>query len=158
MSTGHSVTQKLFYTGSSTSPTQKRSEKMYVYLSWIVLTLSLCMDNVLFCISHNKKKIKECYIINLIIFLAKFHIHKCTHSKLDCLKFELEAKQYITSITLYKNKKTVKTIRYMHLIMLCFCKNMCSFLWLFSFFCFIVLYYNIIVFVLLYFHKYHFKN
>ena len=72
----------------------------------------LYWQNVLFGLSNNNKKSKEVYIINLIIILAKFHIHKSkfSHSKPSFLVFEIEAKQYIKTIYYSKNKKAVKTV------------------------------------------------
>ena len=70
-------------------------------------------QNVLFGFSYDSnKKRNEVYIINLIIILAKFHIHKSkfSHSKPSLIVFEIEAKQYIKSISDSKNKKAEKTV------------------------------------------------
>ena len=73
----------------------------------------LCWQNVLFGFEANSnKKRHETFLINLIIILAKFHIHKSkfSHSKPSFILFEIEAKQYIQTIRNSKNKKATKTI------------------------------------------------
>jgi len=51
-------------------------------------------------------------IINLIILLAKFYIHKCkfTHSILSFIAFNNEVKQYVNTIKLSPNQKAIKTV------------------------------------------------
>ncbi len=58
------------------------------------------------------KKIKEHYIINLIILLAKFHTHKSTFSKSEpsFIIFEHKTKQYIKTIFSSENQKAIKTV------------------------------------------------
>ena len=71
-------------------------------------------QNVLFGFQNNSsKKRNEDFIINLLIILAKFHIHKSkfSHSKPSFLSFEIDAKQYILTICDSKNKKAVKTMQ-----------------------------------------------
>lgn len=52
------------------------------------------------------------YVCNLLILLAKFHIHKCkfTNRKPLLLVFLKEFKQYISSIFFSDNTKAIKTI------------------------------------------------
>lgn len=51
------------------------------------------------------------YLIQLLIILGTFHIHKCkwSNSKPNFFHFINEFKQYGTTLTKMKNKKAIKT-------------------------------------------------
>ena len=53
------------------------------------------------------------YIINLILFLAKAHIHnrKFTNQIPSSCRLKKEIKQYIYTVTYSQNKKAIKTIQ-----------------------------------------------
>ena len=55
----------------------------------------------------------EYYMINLLVLLAKYHIHKskCSNHKPFFLIFEKELKQYITTILHSINRKAIKTTK-----------------------------------------------
>ena len=79
----------------------------------IYADFSLYWKDILFGVSnYDRNKKSEFYIINLIILLAKFYIHKCkfTKNKPIYLVFEKELKIYINSIKDSSNKKALKTI------------------------------------------------
>ncbi len=74
---------------------------------------SLSFGNVLFgFISYPSSKYNHFYIINLILLLAKFHIHKLkfNNQRPSFTVFLNEAKQYIQNITNSRNPKAMKTI------------------------------------------------
>ncbi len=50
---------------------------------------------------------KQFYVVNLILLLAKFHIHRCkySNSRPHFLVFVKEFKQYLSLIQLSKKKK-----------------------------------------------------
>lgn len=59
-----------------------------------------------------RTKPKETFIINLLIILAKFHIHKSKflHKKPSFFTFQCEFNQYLDSIKFSTNSKAIKTI------------------------------------------------
>lgn len=70
-------------------------------------------QNVLFgFFSVAASKFNQYYIINLILFLAKTHIHnrKFTNQKPCSVRLMNEIKQYINLISQSENKKAIKTI------------------------------------------------
>lgn len=76
-------------------------------------SFTLCFENVLFGFtSFTPSKSNQYYIINLIILLAKFHIHKCRYiNKNPCFRFfQNETKQYIHTIRNSTNTKAIKTV------------------------------------------------
>ena len=64
-------------------------------------------------IDDNSNKATQLYMINFIIIITKFHIHKAKYSqsKLLFLIFDNEAKSCINSISESKTKKAAKTIK-----------------------------------------------
>ena len=77
----------------------------------IDFNFTLSYEDVLFgSFTYNPAKSDQYYIINLIVLLAKYHIHKCKFSsqKPLFLVFVKELKQYLT-IQRSQNKKAVKT-------------------------------------------------
>ena len=77
----------------------------------IDFNFTLSYEDVLFgSFSYDPAKSDQYYIINLIVLLAKYHIHKCKFSsqKPLFLVFVKELKQYLT-IQRSQNKKAVKT-------------------------------------------------
>jgi len=90
------------------------SGKVYVHLfpKKIDLNFILAYEDVLFgSFSYDPAKSDQYYIINLIILLAKYRIHKCKFSsqKPSFLIFVKELKQYFMTIQHSQNKKAVKT-------------------------------------------------
>ena len=78
----------------------------------LVPDFSLFCKNIFFGVHDVKsKKQKELYIINLIIILGKYHIHKAkfSHSKPWFVAFQKEMEQYLQSICDSNNKKAMKT-------------------------------------------------
>jgi len=74
---------------------------------------SLLFKDVLFGFFNiEKAKFNEYYIINLLLFLAKFHIHRSKFTQQNPLfiVFSREVQQYIQSISSSKNLKALKTI------------------------------------------------
>ena len=74
--------------------------------------LTLCFEHILFGFTdYPSTKKKQFYIINLIIFLAKWHIHKCRYTSQKPLLsiFDNEVKQYIKTIRYSTNMKAIKT-------------------------------------------------
>lgn len=63
-------------------------------------------------LNRTKTMSNETFIINLIILLAKYHIHKCKfmHSKTSFIAFSNEVKQYVNSIKQSLNQKAKKTV------------------------------------------------
>lgn len=61
---------------------------------------------------YEQSKRKQFYVINLILLLAKFHIHRCKYSNSRplFLVFIKEFEQYLLLIQLSKNKKASKTL------------------------------------------------
>lgn len=78
----------------------------------IDVEFSLYMEHVLVGFNNVKHKIDQYYIINLIIMLAKFYIHKCKVKKSIPLfmAFEIEIKMYMQTILGSTNRKASKTI------------------------------------------------
>ena len=74
---------------------------------------SFCFKHILFgFFDFPSTKRKQFYVINLIILLAKWHIHKCRYTNqkpLFCI-FENEVKQYIRTITHSTNAKAIITL------------------------------------------------
>lgn len=80
----------------------------------LIADFSLFWKNVLFGFHDDQsKKQKEIYLINLLIILGKYHIHKAkfSNSKPSFIAFEKETEQYIKSIYDSRNKKAAKTIQ-----------------------------------------------
>jgi len=80
----------------------------------LIADFSLFWRDVLFGLHVNKgKKKNEIYLINLLIILGKYHIHKAkfSHSKPSFIAFDKETEQYIKSIYDSKDKKAAKTIQ-----------------------------------------------
>lgn len=74
---------------------------------------SLCFEHILFGFTDFPfEKSQHFYIINLIIYLAKWHIHKCRYTNQKPLfpVFNNEAKQYIITIKNSTNMKAIKTL------------------------------------------------
>lgn len=78
----------------------------------ILSGVSLTYVNVLFGFhSYPANNKDHYYIINLLVLLAKYHIHKskfANHNPLFLI-FEKELKQYLTTIQYSSNKKAIKT-------------------------------------------------
>lgn len=75
--------------------------------------LKIHIGNVLFGFTNYKtSENNEYYIINLLILMAKFHIHKCKFSnqKPFFFLFVKEMEQYIKVIKMSNNKKALKTL------------------------------------------------
>ncbi len=84
---------------------------------------SLLFKDVLFGFFNiQQDKINEYFIINLLLLLAKFHIHrsKFTHQNPLFIVFKKEVQQYIQTISSSKNLKALKTVNLLHLFKL-FC-------------------------------------
>ncbi len=84
---------------------------------------SLLFKDVLFGFFNiQQDKINEYFIINLLLLLAKFHIHrsKVTHQNPLFIVFKKEVQQYIQTISSSKNLKALKTVNLLHLFKL-FC-------------------------------------
>ncbi len=84
---------------------------------------SLLFKDVLFGFFNiQKDTIYEYFIINLLLILAKFHIHrsKFTHQNTLFIVFKKEVQQYIQTISSSKNLKALKTVNLLHLFNL-FC-------------------------------------
>ena len=74
---------------------------------------ALCIEHVLFgFFNYTSSQANQYFIINLIILLAKWHIHKCKYSNQKPLfvVFENEAKQYMGNILCSRNGKAIKTL------------------------------------------------
>ena len=74
--------------------------------------LTLCWKNVLFGYTEiDKNLISQFYVINLLIIVTKFYIHrsKFLNKKPNFLELSAYIKQYISSISDCKNKKAIKT-------------------------------------------------
>lgn len=74
-------------------------------------------------LNYYRKKQKPVYIINLIIILAKFHIHKSKFARKNPLFscFHKDCDFYLQSIKSCTNKKAVKTVNEcLYLTSLCF--------------------------------------
>ena len=79
----------------------------------ILPDFELKLENVLFGVVHFEAKyVKEYYLINLIILIAKFYIHKCKFSimKPRFIVFLKEIELYIKTISLSTNRKALKTV------------------------------------------------
>jgi hypothetical protein len=80
----------------------------------LVSDLSLLWEDVQFGFHDNKsKKLNEIYLINLLIILGKYHIHKAkfSNSKPSFIAFGRAPEQYIRTIYDSKNKKAAKSIQ-----------------------------------------------
>lgn len=70
-------------------------------------------QNVLFGYTDfSRKDPNAFYIINLILLLAKYHIHKCKFSSKEphFLTFRKEIELYVNTICSSHNKKALKTV------------------------------------------------
>ncbi len=67
-------------------------------------------DVILGFIEYEQSKRKQFYVVNLILLLAKFHIHryKYSNSRPHFFVFMKEFEQYLSLIQLSKNKKALK--------------------------------------------------
>lgn len=96
---------------------------MYVKLFWTDIqqfirttigqdTFSLQDKDIFFYVENNKMDRHTTFFIQLIILLAKFHIHKkkWTESKPNIQHFTHDLQQYTTTIRDIKNKKATRTI------------------------------------------------
>lgn len=82
-------------------------------LDHICCDFELLLQNVLFgFVKNDAPADKEYFLINLILILAKFYIHKCKFAKVKPLfyVFMKELKLYFKSISSANNKKAIKTI------------------------------------------------
>lgn len=73
----------------------------------------LHLQDVLFGFTTYKKELEEEYFLcNLIIILAKFHIHKCKVMKIkpSFTYFYKELEMYVNTVSASKNKKASKTV------------------------------------------------
>lgn len=66
----------------------------------------------LYDLNRTKTMPNETFIINLIILLSKYYIHKCkfAHSKTSFIAFNNEVKQYVNWIKRSLNQKATKTV------------------------------------------------
>ncbi len=83
---------------------------------------SLLFKDVLFGFFNIQKvQINEYFIINLLLLLAKFHIHrsKFTHQNPLFIVFKKEVQQYIQAISSSKNLKALKTVNLFNLFNFC---------------------------------------
>ncbi len=74
---------------------------------------SLLFKDIRFgCFYIQKDTINEYYVINLLLLLAKFHIHrsKFTHQNPLFIILKKEVQQYIQTISSSKNLKALKTV------------------------------------------------
>ena len=80
--------------------------------SRFLFALMLFKDVLFGFFNIQKAKFNEYFIINLLLFLAKFHIHRSKFTQQNPLfiVFRREVQQYIQSISLCKNLKALKTI------------------------------------------------
>ncbi len=79
-----------------------------------MFNFELLLDNVIFgFVSYNTKYENEYFLVNLIIFSAKFYIHKCNFAKTKphFQAFKIELTLSIKTITSSKNKTAAKTLR-----------------------------------------------
>ncbi len=87
-------------------------------------SFQLCFENVLFIFfTYDMSFHKEYYLINFLLLLAKFSIHKCKYGDYKPLFLILksEVKQYLKSIYTLINKKAVKRINICEHFHLCLC-------------------------------------
>lgn len=78
----------------------------------IYLDFMLKWENVLFgFVTHDMNFTSEFYLINLIIILTKFYIHKSKfqNKKPTFIELSVNVKQYISSISCSTNKKAVRS-------------------------------------------------
>ena len=75
-----------------------------------------CIEHDLFVVlfgffNYTSSQANQYFIINLIILLAKWHIHKCKYSNQKPLfvVFENETRQYMGNILCSRNGKAIKT-------------------------------------------------
>ncbi len=96
-------------------------------------SFQLCFENVLFVFfNYDLSFHNEYYLINVLLLLAKFSIHKCKYSDYKPLFLILksEVKQYLKSIYTLINKKAVKLInkcKHFHVFKLLLYCNFVSF-------------------------------
>ncbi len=75
---------------------------------------SIQMRNIIFgYFDSDPTKENICFIINVIIFLSIFSIHKCkfSHCKPVFMVFLRDIENYINLISISNNKKAMKTVR-----------------------------------------------
>jgi len=105
----------------------------------IMPSFQLCFENVLFVFfTYDMSFHKEYYLINLLLLMAKFSIHKSKYGSYKPLFLILksEIKQYLKSIYTLINKKAIKSIKickHFHVFMqLLYCNYVSFFLYVFS--------------------------
>ena len=99
---------------------------------------SLCIEHVLFgFFNYTSSQANQYFIINLIILLAKWHIHKCKYSNQTPLfvVFENETKRYMGNILCSRNGKAIKHVVCVLFIIFLF-NLMLHFVFFVSVFCF----------------------
>ncbi len=77
-------------------------------------SFQLCFENVLFVFfTYDMSFHEEYYVINVLLLMAKFSIHKCKYGDYKPLFLILksEIKQYLKSIYTLINKKAVTSIK-----------------------------------------------
>ncbi len=93
--------------------TRKLWSKLVRFVSeHIYLQFDLCWKNVLFgFIEYDRNLNSQFYLINLLVILTKFYIHRTKFSgkKPNLLELLAYLKQYVISISDCENKKAVKT-------------------------------------------------
>lgn len=75
---------------------------------------SIQMRNIIFgYFDLDPTKENICFIINLLLFLSKFYVHKCKFSncKPAFVVFLRDMEKYINLISVSNNKKAMKTVR-----------------------------------------------
>ncbi len=83
-------------------------------------SFQLCFENVLFVFfTYDMSFHKEYYLINLLLLMAKFSIHKSKYGNYKPLFLILksEIKQYLKSIYTLINKKAIKICKHFHVFM-----------------------------------------
>ena len=81
-----------------------------LFLYWTCIVC--CIEHVSFgFFNYTSSQANQYFIINLIILLAKWHIHKCKYSNQKPLfvVFENETRQYMGKILCSRNGKAIKT-------------------------------------------------
>ena len=72
----------------------------------------LWRDVLLGFFTYDRNKLKRFYVINLIILLAKVHIHKCkfTNEKTNVLTLQKDIELYFKTVKYSTNKKAVRIV------------------------------------------------
>ncbi len=88
--------------------------KDYGMMLKLLPDFSIQMRNIIFgYFDSDRTNENICFIINVIIFLSKFYIHKCkfSHCKPVFMVFLRDIENYINLISVSNNKKAMKTVR-----------------------------------------------